>query len=184
MWFAPRTTIRALLDAERRREWIPVVALTATQQALVWGKSHATENTVATTILLALFFGGLQLVYSILVGPFLLAIVGGWLGGDADPEDLREAVAWGLVPQAAAIVLWIPLVAAYGSSAFGPAVPPANGLQLAALLLLLLVPVAAFWSMVLQIGGIAAAQRFSIGRALLTQIILTGPLLLLIALTR
>ena len=59
----------------------------------------------------------------------MAAIVGGWLGGDADPTDLREAIAWSYVPIAASSVLWIPILLTLGMRAFGAGAEPFVGLE-------------------------------------------------------
>jgi Yip1-like protein len=174
MWFAPRVTVRRLIETEERPSWVPVVALAGINQGFVWLQNHsqfAFRGGVETAAGFALFFGAVTLVYSVLVGPFLLAFVGGWLGGDGDPVDIRQAVAWSLVPQAVAAPLWIPLLAAYGRNAFNP-----QGLPLMALALVFLIAIAAFWTLPLQVAGLAEALRFSIWRALLSIFILSLPL--------
>jgi hypothetical protein len=176
MWFAPRVTVRRLIEAQEGPSWVPVVALAAVNQGFAWVQNHpqfASRGGVETVAAFALFFGAVMLLYSVLVGPFMLAFIGGWLGGDGDPVDIRQAMAWSLVRQALAAPLWILLLAAYGRKAFHPQdLPPM------ALPLLLLITMAAFWTLPLQVAGLAEALRFSIWRALLSILILSLPLFL------
>ena len=179
MWFAPRVTVRRLIETQERPSWVPVVALAGVSQGFGWVTNHpqfASRGGVETVAAFALFFGAAALVYSVLVRPFMLAFVGGWLGGDGDPVDIRQAMAWSLVPQALAAPLWFLLLAAYGRKAFNP-----QDLSLMALPLLLLITMATFWTVTLQVAGLAEALRFSIWRALLSLIILSLPLLLFAA---
>lgn len=52
-------------------------------------------------------------MFGVLVGPFLLAFAGEWFGGEADPGDIRQAIAWGYAPFAVAGLCWIPLALWY-----------------------------------------------------------------------
>jgi hypothetical protein len=157
------------------------VALAGINQGCLWLQSHPeiTFNSgVATAIGFAVFFGAVMLVYGVLIGPFIMAFVGGWLGGEGDPDDIRQAIAWSLVPQAWAAVLWIPLIAIAGRNAFNPEPPPI------ALPLILPIVIAGFWTAVLQVAGLAEALRFSIWRALVSIIILSIPVFLFQAWSR
>lgn len=185
MWFMPRVTVRRLIDAEEKPSWIPVVTLAGIHQSLQWLQTHhgfTSGSDAVTALVFALLFGGAALVYSVLIGPFLLAFVGGWLGGTGDADDIRQAVAWSYVPTGAATALWIPVLAAYGWRAFSADLAPRSPAQWIVLPVLLAISAAAIWTLLLQIGGLAEAQRFSIVRAVLSILILSVPLLLLGAL--
>jgi hypothetical protein len=139
MWLSPRTTVSRLIAMEVRPSWIPVVALAGVQQALLWvfqNYTYAVQQP-GTAAGFAVFFGVVGLVYSVLISPFLIAIVGGWFGGDGDADDVRQAVAWSNVPVAVAVVAWIPLFAAFGWKAFNPDPSPQTPLQWLALCFLL-----------------------------------------------
>ena len=119
--------------------------------------------------------GVLQTIFGILVGPFLLAFVGGWLGGDADPGEIRQAVAWGYVPFAVAGLCWIPVAfSGRGHGAEGTA-----EVALMLVLLMLAVILGAAWSVVLQVITLAEVQRFSIVRAIANILILLIPMAIL-----
>jgi hypothetical protein len=181
MWFTPRVTVRHLIEADEKPTWIPAVAIAAVHQSLQWLQTNhrfAAGSDPVSAVVSALLFGGAALVYSVLIGPFLLAFVGGWLGGAGDADDIRQAIAWSYVPTAVATVLWIPVLAAFGWRAFSADLTPRTAAQWMALPVLLLISVAALWTLVLQVGGLAEAQRFSIVRAVVSILILTVPLLL------
>ena len=113
--------------------------------------------------------------FGVLVSPFLLAFVGGWLGGDADPADIRQAVVWGNVPYAVAAVGWIPLALWFKGSLSDPNAT----IPLAIVPFMLALGVAAVWSVVTQILALAEVQQFSVWRAIASVVILMIPMLLL-----
>jgi hypothetical protein len=131
-----------------------------------------------TAVVFAVLFGGAQLVYFVVIGSFLLAFVEGWLGGVGDADDIRQAVAWSYVPTAAATILWIPVVAAFGLRALSADLAPRSAAQLIVLPVVFLISATWIWTLVLQVGGLAEAQRFSIPRAILSIVILAVPALL------
>jgi hypothetical protein len=166
---------------EARPSWVPVVALAGLQHALLWVMQNYTYATQepGTVAGFAVFFGGIQLLYSVLISPFLIAIIGSWLGGEGDAEDVRQAVAWGLVPLALSLVAWLPLFAAFGFRAFDPYRIPETGLQVSALFFALPLAIAPVWAFALQVAGVAVALHFSIWRALICLLILFIPAVLL-----
>jgi hypothetical protein len=179
VWFSPRMTIRRIVDSEARPSWVPVVALAAMTQALGSLQRDPADLTFSVSwSTMPVILGVLQLVFGVLVGPFLLAFAGGWLGGQADPEEIRPAVAWSLVPFALAGLLWIPILLAYGGP-MSPAIQPQDVFQWLGLLFALVIFAAVWWSLVLEVIMLAEVQRFSILRALASVIILMIPLLLM-----
>jgi hypothetical protein len=184
IWLSPRATIRRLVDAEVRPSWVPVVALAALHQAVMSLQVDPTDGTLSfARSAMPVVIAVLQLLFGVLVGPFLLAFVGGWLGGDADPADIRQSVAWSNVPYAVATVCWIPILAAFGGQAFREDLAAESPLQWIALPMFLAIGAAALWSFVLQVITLAEVQRFSNARALASILILVIPLLLLGALS-
>ena len=126
VWFSPRLTMRRVLAAEPRPSWTAVIALAALHQVFsslqvdpVSGAFSANRSAMPAIL------GALQIVFGVLVGPFLLAFVGSWLSGEADADDLRHAVAWSYVPHAIFGLLWIPILIAFGGPPAGAA--PPNG---------------------------------------------------------
>jgi Yip1-like protein len=170
MWFRPRTTVSRLMSMETRPSWIPVVALAGLHQALLWASENYTYAVrhPGTAAGYALFFGGVALVYGLVIAPWLIVIIGHWFGGQGDPADVRLAVAWSMVPMAFSFLAWIPLFAALGWQALDPwGLEPAA--QWLAMLPFVIFPI---WMFVLQVASFAAALRFSIWRALACLVIL------------
>jgi len=182
MWFSPRITMRHLAAAETVPSWAPVVALAALSSAMgslqldpETGALSASRSTMPVII------GVLQLIFGVLVGPFLLALVGGSLGGEADADQIRNAVAWSYVPIAVGTVLWVPLLFVLGTSALGDDFAPQSALQWLVILLALGIPVTYVWSLPLLVASLAEVQRFSIGKAVLNVCILAVPVILMSA---
>lgn len=116
-----------------------------------------------------------QTIFGVLIGPFLLAFVGGWLGGDADPTDIRQAVVWGNVPFAVAAVGWIPLALWFKGSLSDPTAQ----IPLVVVPFMFALGGGALWSVVTQILALAEVQQFSVWRAIASVVILLIPMLLL-----
>ena len=95
MWFAPRRTVRNLMASEQRSSWIPVVVLAGIASsilALKAGSDDALRGT-ATPIGVAIFHGGVALIYGLLISPFVIALVAGLLSADGArrrPPSLRS----------------------------------------------------------------------------------------------
>ena len=181
VWFSPRLTIRRVLATEPRPGWTGVIALAALHQIFASLQVDPVDGTFsANRSAMPAILGAVQVVFGVLVGPFLLAFVGSWLGGEADPDDIRHAVAWSYVPHAISGLLWIPILIAFGG-------PPgdwtlAGTAQWIATLLALVIFVGAVWTVVLDVILIAEVQRFAIWRAIVSIVILLIPLFLLGAL--
>jgi len=175
IWFSPRRTIRRIVDAEVRPTWWPVVALSALGQAVAALAFDPDGSLSLSNSFMPVTIGIAQAIFGVLVGPFLLAFVGGWLGGDADPADIRQAVVWGNVPFAVAAVGWIPLALWFKGSLSNPDAE----IPLAVVPVMLALGIAAEWSVVTQIVALAEVQRFSVWRAIASVLILMIPMLLL-----
>jgi hypothetical protein len=188
IWFSPRRTIRELLASEVRPGWTLVVGLAALHGALATLAGLAAKGDLSfNTATMPTVIGALQVVFGVLVGPFLLAFSGGWFGGQADPEEIRQSLAWSYAPLAVTAVFWIPVLLA-GGGAIDPVHPdePSVSVVLKALLLLAATFVyvaASVWTIVLQVITVAEVQHFSIARSFGSIVVWMLPLLLLLLLT-
>ena len=126
----------------------------------------------------------MQLVYGVLISPFIIGLIGGWLGADGDAVDIRLAVAWAYLPVAAAGILWLPLFIAFGWSALHMNTETRTPAQALALLLYLPLGLAPTYGFALQVGGVAAALQTSIWRALAILLIPAVPAILLMGALR
>lgn len=177
IWLSPRQTIRHEVDAEaeHRSDWRPVVALAMVVQGIA--SLQTAEGAISVSMsVMPVILGMLQVLGGVLIGPFLLAFVGGWLGGDADPSDIRPAVAWSYVPYVVGAVVWAPLMFLYPTPPDGTEATVPLGLAALAFLALM---ASGLWSFVTQVITLAEVQRFSVLRALASLLILAVPLLIL-----
>ena len=177
IWFSPRQTIRRLIDGVVQTSWVPVVALAAVTQAFTAsldgdsGRLLSASDAVMPGVIAAA-----QLVFGIVVGPFVLAFVGRWFGGDADPADLRQAIAWSYAPLAAVTIVWVPVLLARAANT-----ATTEGVGVGVVVATVATVIAYVWSLPLLVIGVAEAQRFSIARAIGSILILAIPALLLSA---
>ena len=111
------------------------------------------------------FFGGLSglLVWSIYSG--LMSWTGGWLKGDASPEECRTVLAWSMVPSICSLLLLIPLLAVSGSTVF------TSEDSIFEIIYWVLSLLLSAWSVYLLITGISLIQNFGTGRAILNMIL-------------
>lgn len=185
MWFSPRRTIRAVVDAETRPSWLPVAALTALNSVITALQfDPLTENVSVSRSLFPVAMQLVQFGFGIFIGPFLLAIVGGWFGGEGDPRDIRQAVVWGYLPYAVVMVPWTVMLLVGGMHMFDPTTASGATTAVVVLLFGIVFLVATGWSAVLVIAGIAEVQRLSIWRAVASYCILLIPVVLLGLLSR
>jgi hypothetical protein len=186
IWFSPRRTIRAVVDSEVRPSWVPVVALAVLHQVLasILGAMGPDGTISSTRVTMPAIIAGLEVIFGVIVGPFYLAFTGRWFGGDADPGEIRQSMAWSYVPVAVATILQVMM---FALSTFLPRESIAAGEVTASEIgaaLILVGSIAVYvvvlaWAVVLQVVTLAEVQRFSIRRAIGNLLILFIPLLLL-----
>jgi hypothetical protein len=181
MWLSPRRAMRAVLASEARPGITLVVALAALHAALATlGGLEAKGELSFNMAVMPVMFGVLRMVFGVLIGPFVLAISGGWFGGQAAPDEIRQSVAWSYAPFAVTAVCWIPMLLAPGGPVVSDA-PTAVSL-LKALLLVgasLVYFGALLWVMILQVVTLAEVEHFSTSRAFGSIIVWVIPVVLL-----
>lgn len=184
MWLQPRVTIRQIVEAEVRPGWVAPVVVAAICAAL--NNIHLDPDSAgvsASRSAMPVALGSLQVVFGALIGPYILAVVGGWLGGEGDPAEIRAAIAWSYVPYAAAAILWVVVLLTYGVQAFSPDHTPQSALEWVGSAALLVVFVCYLWTIPLLVGALAEVMRLSIAKTILCLIIPLIPLMLLGAIT-
>jgi hypothetical protein len=168
MWFAPRRTLRTILDSGDRRAVLPLAALLGVSQSLDQAANHDAGAGAGLPLILAagLGVGAVAGPVVVLAAGWLVRWTGSWLGGAGTARDVRTALAWGQVPAVSALPLWIPVILAGGRHVFrvDPDLPAsaaftvlACGLAMAA---------AALWGAVTTVLCVAEAHRFSAWRGL------------------
>jgi hypothetical protein len=181
IWTKPRATIRQIVYIDPTQHVLLLAALAGIGNAFSRGSMRmAPENSGDFMSLLAISFvvgpiGGIIILY---VAGAILRWTGSKLGGQADSENVRAAVAWSYIPMIAYYVLFIPaelLIFLAGNGSTGPfwdilwfgfslfGLVAAIGLTL--------------WSLVILVIGLSEVHHFSVGRAVATALI---PLLVLV----
>lgn len=162
IWLHPRITIRQVLAAEVKPNWLPAVILGCLGLALgqvqtqLWDPRYDDYSNR---------WAGLQTLkvwaYNFGVSPYVLAYLGRLMGATVDASQVRPVIMWSCVPAAVVGALWIPLLYAYGSRLFTENLTE----ELPLLLLDLVTAIAALWVSVIYLAMIAEVQRCSVGRA-------------------
>jgi hypothetical protein len=175
IWFSPRRTIRRIVDSDAPPNWWPVIGLVLLVNIFAVLEFDPPGAVNLSRSFMPVAIGAAQTIFAVLVGPFLLAFVGSWLGGEADPSEIRQAIAWGYAPVAVAGLCYIPIPLIYGRTL----TEVDTEIPLLVVILTMVFAVGAFWSVVTQVITLAEVQRFSIVRAIASMLILVIPTLLL-----
>jgi hypothetical protein len=168
MWYAPRPTMRRLLDAGRGGAPV-LAALLGISQALDQAASRDLGARLGLPAILAgcAVGGAAAGLVTLFTAAWLLRWTGSWLGGTGRAPQVRAALGWGQVPAVCAMPLWIPVILAGGVEVFRaqPEIPDAAA-SLTILACGLAMAAAALWGIVTSVACLAEAHRFTFARAL------------------
>lgn len=193
IWLWPRRTIRQIVDANPRYGLPLIIVLAGLVRGLGVTINTSAGDTLETPtiLIMAAILGPLGYLLSVYVMGSLMRWVGGWLGGEAETEEVRAAFAWSMVPTMYLLPLWLIMIAGFGASLFASDIPQLHANPLLALPLLafsLLDLAVSLWAQVLLFLGLAEVHRFSFWRGLATWflgLVLVGlPFLCLVVATR
>jgi hypothetical protein len=189
MWIRPRSTVRAIIEANPAYGVIPLAAISGVIDILNRAAMRDLGDKVPfeSILLGALVLGPAAGVVGLYIASWLLRLTGGWLGGQGDARSLRTAIAWGGVPGVWAGLLWVPQLLLIGEEMFTAATPrlEANpGLALFLLSTALLELVVMIWGFVVALKAVGEAHLFSAWRALgasvLAMLVVIVPVVLLL----
>lgn len=196
--FAPRPTLRFLLEHRRDRGVIPLVLLAALSVSLQppeWAALREAAEMLGTGLLIGVIALSLVLFVGLTIGFFYLfawiaTLAGRFLEGSAEAADARTALAWGSVPllwallyRIPALFLWAPAYGAIHSSANerairigsekivydAGAIPDAPLSQILILLALDLIVIG--WTVLVTSRTLAEAHQFSSWKGLATLVL-------------
>jgi hypothetical protein len=188
IWTRPRATIRGIVDTNPTLHVIPLAMIGGAIQSL---DNAATRNAgdrlaLPAILIMAIAGGSIGGVIGLYVGGWLLQVAGKWLGGRAEPEGVRAAIAWSTVPVVATIPIWLVQLGIAGHEMFTSQTPTLDanpGLWLVLLASFLVETVLGVWAFVLVLKCLGEVQRFSAWRALgsilLLALVIVVPLLVL-----
>jgi hypothetical protein len=168
MWFAPRRTLRAILDSGDRRAVFPLAAALGVSQALDQAANHDVGSRAGFPAILAtgIAAGAVAGPLVLLLAGSVLRWTGSWLGGRGSAAEVRTALAWGQVPAVSTLPLWIPVLLAGGREVFRaePDLPASAAFTVLACGVAM--AVGALWGAVTSVLCVAEAHRFSGWRGL------------------
>ena len=169
VWLRPRRVFRSLAESPiGLTDYVLAATLGASNFLAFYRTQGAETHPPITTVLgTTLAYGTLGGISSLLLMGLIYSRIGKRSGGKATLTQVVHVLAYGSVPMAASVGLWVLAALLAGDAAF-LAVPRADmegfpafllHAQLAAYLLLLL------WSVVLQVMGLSEIQGFAMGKA-------------------
>lgn len=167
MWLHPRLTVRHLVNTNPRYGVLLLAMAAGVNSAL----DNASTRELGDTLGLAAIIGGAIIggvisgIVGLYIGSWLVRWTGGWIGGKASAETLRTAFSWANLPNAWQLLLWVVLVAAFGTEAFASETPLLEAtpmLWVVAIAAGLVAIGLAVWSLVLMVAAVAEVQAFTI----------------------
>lgn len=125
IWVQPHATIRAIVDSHTMRH-VPLVAahvgiLNLLQQAS--NRSWGDMLSVFVMLLITFIDESVVGIVGVYISGALLRWTGSWFDGKATTDEVCAAVAWSALPNIAARVIWLPLLALYGAEMFSSVTP-------------------------------------------------------------
>ena len=168
IWTKPRATIRQIVEEDPERLAFTLAALWGIHSGLMRSRMfHFGDRYPITTLLLFVLIGGsIGGVLALYLWGFLLRLTGSWLGGTAEANSARAALAWSQVPTVGKLVLWIPYYATYGPELFSTHQPQMDANPFPALAVSLLALALALWGFVILLKCLGEVHGFSAWRAL------------------
>lgn len=200
IWFRPRSTLRQILETNSRQYVIPLALLMGITNALdraTNGRAGSNSDT-ALILFISLLAGPIGGLFSLYIAGGLLTWSGGLLGGTAEQDEVRAAIAWSSVIRSTAVLLLIPQILVAGGEIFKSETPLLDARMAAdpqfalwgSLVMLAVIGIAVvigIWYVMVFLKCLGEAHQFSAWKALFATIIGFGvvivPIVLLVLLT-
>ncbi len=181
IWTRPRSTIRTIVDTSPTQGFVVLATCYGVGKVLDRLANNPRSVDMSTGVLFGTaavggLFGGVFGLY--LLGS-LFEKTGQWLGGRADAQEVRAALAWGSVPSLVTLAFTILMIIAFGTQIDRAAKP---------ILLAYFACVIVFgiWTSITTVECIGEVQRFSFlkafGSIVLGSVVFVGAILLLVLL--
>ncbi len=176
IWTEPRKTIRSIVDSDPKFGYLLLCAVYGLPFAF-----NLVQNFDLTRVIpfWAILIGSLVVcVFLGMVGisicAWLLHIFGRLLGGKANFQEIRAAVAWSNVPNFVTVLLWIILLGVFGAQVFNRNFSEMQfvGYQAGILfLVMLLESIVSVWGFIILLSALREVQEFSVWKAILNVVI-------------
>ena len=174
IWFAPRGTIRAIVESGRNRA-VLVLAMANGINALLGPAFRDTPGDAIApkAVLGVVVLGSILGIVVNFLGAALVRWIGNWHGGRATVAECWLALAWGSLPTAVNVAIMLGLILLAGTNPFLPADPGAADEPIATAVVLTM-PIRllmSIWAVVLPIRTVAEVHRFSSWKSVLVLIV-------------
>lgn len=168
IWYAPRRTIRWILDNDPTYDVKTLAVLAGIADAVGRAMDRAMGDTFPTLTVAVLAVGvgaasGLVLLY--LIGA-VVRWVGTRLGGRMTHEEARAALAWAYPPLIATLAVALVQYAIFGDEVFKSFAPTVDASPMVVIPLAVATVLLALWSFGLFVVNLSEAQGFTLKRAL------------------
>jgi len=190
IWTRPRATIRGIVNTNPTLHVTLLAVIGGVIQTLDNASARNSGDRLAlpTILISALIGGSLGGLIGLYVGGWLFRHTGKWLGGRAESEEVRAALAWSTVPVVATIPIWAIQLGLAGREMFTsetPALDANPALWLVLIATFVLEAVLGIWAFVIMLKCLGEVHRFSpwraLGSILMIVVIIVVPLLVVLA---
>jgi hypothetical protein len=178
IWTKPRATIQQIVD-DNPKYCVLLLAVVGTIPKILSAASregYGNEMSLGGIFLLATILGSAGGIFGLYVAGWLLRWTGRWIGGQASSQHIRTAFAWANVPDAFALLLWVPLLIIIGQELFTSETPRIDAnlsLSLIYIAFQVIQITAGIWTLVILVKCLGQVQGFSAWKAILNIILLT-----------
>ena len=171
IWVRPRETMRRILASDPRRQTLLLAALGGIAASIGSGRSLLVDDEVPDGALLPIMIaaGAVAAIPGLYLGGWLIRLTSRWFEGRGDSVATRAAIAWSNVPAIWGLLLWVPMISAFGLDGLTLRMADLEG-DTAGQTLVVLVGVAELaigaWGVVILLKCLGEAHGFSAWRAL------------------
>ena len=185
MWFAPRQTIRQIIDTDPKYRLTFLIILGGIGQTLSNTSVRGMGDLISTPglIALSLIAGPISGYFSIYIMSFVLHWLSHRMKGQATLQEIRTSIAWSWVPIVTLLPLWIPRMILFRAVLFTAERPMIESQPILTALYSVtnfVDQAIAIWSLMLLYIAISEVNKFSIwrgfGAVVLSGLIIAIPL--------
>lgn len=187
IWFRPRVTVRWIVHSNPTLHLWLLAGLAGIADSFDNAVDRDAGDVMSLPAILALVIalGPLFGIVQILIYAALIRWTGKWLGGIAESEDVRAALAWGGMPAVASLLLWAIQISLFGNTVFesgDPLLKQTGFLDVVSFLITLGEAILGIWYLVLVCNTVAEVQGYQsawkgLGNLILPILVIALPLM-------